>query len=60
MVKQKYHIHIYRIVAKAEINIIAEDVIMAKEIALKFKDRLDYGHSDCNYISIDVNREIVM
>ena len=53
MEKQKYHIHVYEVVKKADINIIAEDAIKAKEIALKFRNDLTYKDSDCEYIAID-------
>lgn len=53
MEKQKYHVHIYEVNKKAEINIIAENATEAKEIALRFKDNLSYHGSDCKHIALD-------
>lgn len=52
--KYYYHIHVYKIVGKAEINVIAEDEYEAKDIALRFKNNVKYKKSDCNYMAIDV------
>ena len=49
----KYHIHIYKIVSKAETNVNADNPTGAKIKALKRRKRLKYKKSDCDYIALD-------
>lgn len=50
---KKYHIHVYKIVSMAEVDIEATNKIEAKEKALSFKNELKYGESDCSFIAVD-------
>lgn len=49
----KYHVHIYKVVEKAEINVEAKDEVEAQEKALAEKDKLKFSVSDCNYIAME-------
>lgn len=51
----KYHVHVYKVIGKIEIDIEAETEIIAKTKALKLvkKSKLNtFIKSDCNYIAL--------
>jgi len=49
----RFHIHIYQVVKKAEININADDSEIALRTALKEKETLSYQESDCRFIAME-------
>jgi len=49
----RFHIHIYKVSGKAEINVDADNPAEAKSIALSQRDDLEYGQSECNYIALE-------
>ena len=52
---KNYHIHIYKVETKYEIDIEAKNEILAKEIALEMakNNKLKECEKDCNYIALD-------
>ncbi len=50
---KKYHVHVYKIVEKAEMNVEAKNEIEAKEKALSEISKLKFSLSDCNYIAME-------
>ena len=48
------HIHVYKVVARAELNLVVEDEEEAKKEALEIakRDRLVFGKSDCQFIAL--------
>jgi len=53
----KYHVHIYKIVAMAEVEIEAENPKESKQKAFEIKDTLEYKQSDCNYIALSFDAD---
>lgn len=51
--KKTYHIHIYKILSKAELNIRADSPQDARRRALEKRDKLKFGKSDCRYLALD-------
>jgi len=49
---QRYHIHVYRVVALAEVNIVAKEESRALNIALDSVKNLKFNSPDCNLIAI--------
>jgi len=49
----RFHIHIYQVEKKAEININADDSETALRAALKEKETLSYQKSDCHFIAME-------
>lgn len=56
----KIHVHIYKVVAKAEINLVTKDEAEANEEALRIakRDKLAFGKSDCEFLAISFNTEV--
>jgi len=52
-VKKTYHVHIYKVLSKAELDVEADSSQDARGRALKKKDRLEFGKSDCKYLALD-------
>ena len=52
---KKFHIQVYKVSAKAEIDIIAEDKAVAKSKALLSK--LNFIKPDCKFIAVDVEEK---
>jgi hypothetical protein len=50
---KQYHIHLYKVIAKAETDIEADGEEEALKTALEKKDQLDFGKSDCKIIALD-------
>ena len=51
--KKTYHIHIYKVLSKAEINIKAISPLVARRKALEKRGKLKFGKSDCGYLALD-------
>lgn len=50
----KYHIHVYKVSGKAELDVEAVDAVEARRKALEVRDKLGYSESDCSYVAVDV------
>ena len=53
---KKYHVHVYKVVGKVEVETLATNENKAREFALEYvKERNSYifGESDCNMIAIE-------
>lgn len=52
---KKYHVHIYKVIAKGEIDTLAYNSIKAKEMALEaVKSKLvDFSDSACSLLAIE-------
>lgn len=50
----KVHTHVYKVVAKAELNLEVENEVEATKEALKIakRDKLVFGKSDCQFIAL--------
>ena len=51
----KYHLHIYKVVEKYEVDLEAESSVKAKDQALELvkDDKIKSTDADCNYIVFD-------
>lgn len=52
---KKYHIHIYKVIEKAEVEIEAKNEIEArhKGIELATEGKMEFGKTDCKMISME-------
>ena len=53
----KYHCHIYRVTAKAEVDVDAETAEEARSKALATRTTVVFDTPDCTYIALDFRGE---
>ena len=56
---KKYHVHIYKVIAKGEIDTLAYNGIKAKEMALEAvkSNLINFSDSDCSLIAIEFEQD---
>ncbi|RLG58748.1 MAG: hypothetical protein DRN95_03790 [Candidatus Hydrothermarchaeota archaeon] len=55
---RKYHLHVYKVIGKAELDILARDEVEAREKALQLVGELVFQKSDCKYVVFSFKNEL--
>ena len=57
---KNYHVHIYKVIAKGEINTLAYNGIKAKEMALEAvkSNLISFSDSDCSLLAIEFEQAV--